>query len=138
MDDTRPPVDFQDILGRRGLLTPLAVTSGGDSVTTLESTLSVDGSDIGMRVRYVPDRATLDPASVPAYLMLFQSQNGMALETVARTVLEDITDQIIPCWIEVRLRRRGIQAGIEVGHEVRIEDRQPRWKGADILSRLAP
>ncbi len=140
MDESHPatPVEFSDVLARRALLAarPVAPTSPG--VSSLNAVFAADGAEIGIRVRYVADRAALAPESLPRYLALFGGVRAVPFETLAQTILEDITDQIIPCWIEIRLRRDDVRSGVAVGHEVRVEDRQPRWRENGVLDRLEP
>ena len=59
--------------------------------------------------------------------------DGQTPEALAEMILEDINDQVIPCWLDVTLRHDGA-----VTHEIRIEDRQPRWDDKGLLTRLGP
>lgn len=87
-----------------------------------------------LRLRYVPDRDVLDPASLNAYLGALGKLAFSSLEETAQMILEDINDRIIPRWLEVTLSRRSEQTH----HQIRIEDRQPHWKDRGLLDRLEP
>lgn len=95
-------------------------------------TLNVSFGAYSMRLRYVPDRDLMDPDALGAYVRAV-AIDGQTPEALAEMILEDINDQLIPCWLDVTLRRDGT-----VGHEVRIEDRQPRWDDKGLLARLGP
>lgn len=96
-------------------------------------TLCREAAGINARLRYVPDRDILRPEAFDTYLNdAFSGADG-TLESLARTVLDDVNDQVIPCWIEVLLTRNA-----PVEHSVRIEDRQPRWQDKGLLDRIGP
>jgi len=95
-------------------------------------TLNADFGAFSMRLRYVPDRNLLDPQALGDYLRTV-AVDGETPEALAEMILEDINDQVIPCWLDVTLRHDGA-----VTHEIRIEDRQPRWDDKGLLARLGP
>ncbi len=95
-------------------------------------TLSASFGAVHMRLRYVPDRDLLDPDALSDYLRAMDTDKSTP-EALAEMILEDINDQVIPCWLDVTLRRDG-----PVAHEVRIEDRRPRWDDKGLLARLGP
>ena len=95
-------------------------------------TLNVAFDAFDMRLRYVPDRDLLDPEALGTYVRAL-AVGDLTPEALAEMILEDINDQVIPCWLDVTLRRDGT-----VAHEVRIEDRQPRWDDKGLLTRLGP
>lgn len=87
-----------------------------------------------IRLRYVPDRDILCPDSLVTYLDVMWKIKDVSLEETAQTILEDINDQVIPSWLEVRLSKQTEHTE----HDVQIEDRQPHWKDRGLLDRLAP
>lgn len=99
-----------------------------DAVVTLETAFG-EGT---VRLRYVPDRDILAPDALPAYLRAVAALPGQGAEAAAQTILEDVLDQLIPCWLEVTL---SITAN-GVRQRVRIEDRQPKWQDRGVLDRL--
>ncbi|WNJ99145.1 hypothetical protein L2D14_14890 [Thalassospiraceae bacterium LMO-JJ14] len=112
------------------LLTTPAPQPRHDAVVILENSLK----DAHLRLRYVPDRDVLQPESLGRYVDAIRAMTFASFEETAQTILEDINDQVIPCWLEVTLSR----GGTDMHHEVRIEDRQPNWKDRGLLDRLAP
>ncbi len=87
-----------------------------------------------LRIRYVPDRDILTPESLTRYVEALAQMTFASHEETAQLILEDITDQVIPSWLEVTLS----QHDTHMRHEVRIEDRQPNWKDRGLIDRLAP
>lgn len=99
-----------------------------DAIVTLSGTFN----DKVLRLRYVPDRDLVLPASLTTYLESAMKDNASSLEALSQIILEDINDQLIPSWLEVSL----IDKSGTFAHEVRIEDRQPHWKDRGLLDRL--
>ncbi len=89
---------------------------------------------VTVRLRYVPDRDLLSPESYADYLTAIEDTDLATLEETAQTILEDVNDQLIPCWLDVLVT----DAGGGIQHEVRIEERQPKWNDRGLLDRLAP
>jgi len=87
-------------------------------------------------LRYVPDRLVLVPASYGAYLDALQDNDWSSLEHVAVTVLDDINDEVVARWVQVRIS--GPESGHAdiLRHNVLVEDRQPGWDNQALLSRL--
>jgi 7-cyano-7-deazaguanine reductase len=79
-------------------------------------------------IRYVPDREVLDPASVHAYSGGLPT---LALEEQALAVLDDLLNELVPRWIEVRAERAD-----PLPHRVTVEDSQPAWQNPSLLARL--
>ena len=96
--------------------------------------LSADIGDASVRLRYVPDRDVLSPVAFRTYLNAAADIAGTRPESLAQTILEDVNDQVIPCWLEVTLTA----AKKDIAHQVRIEDRQPKWQDRGLLDRLEP
>ncbi len=98
------------------------------------ATLATLHNGISIRLRYVPDRDVIVPASFEIYLESVLSSLDGPLVAAAQTVLEDINDQAIPCWLEVLVIRT--DGGIE--EKACVEEKQPRWQDPGILARLEP
>jgi len=113
---------------RRARLKTAASATRHFAIVTLDATFGA----FSMRLRYVPDRDLLDPEALGDYVRAVDV-DGQTPEALAEMILEDINDQVIPCWLDVTLRRDGT-----ITHEVRIEDRQPRWNDKGLLARLGP
>lgn len=125
---TTPDNDIRD---RRDLLkiSP-APQPRHDAVVTHRAVMG----ETTVRLRYVPDRDILCPDSLATYLDTIWESSDISLEETAQTILEDINDQVIPSWLEVRLSKQTEHTE----HDVQIEDRQPHWKDRGLLDRLAP
>lgn len=95
--------------------------------------MEIDG--IAIRLRYVPDRDLIGQASFAKYLHAAFAQPAASLLAQAQTVLEDVSDQVIPCWLEVRLERSNGDGLLE---QAIIEDKQPRWNDPGVLTRIGP
>lgn len=95
-------------------------------------TLATERNGISVRLRYVPDRDVIVPASFETYLEAAFLELDGALVAMAQTVLEDINDQAIPCWMEILLVRT--DGAIE--EKACVEEKQPRWQDPGILARL--
>lgn len=97
--------------------------------------LHMDIGGTSVRLRYVPDRDQIDPGTFAAYLRRVFAAPAESLLSQAQTVLEDVNDQIIPCWLEVRLERTNADGVLE---QALIEDKQPRWTDPGVLTRVGP
>lgn len=120
-----------DIRDRRDLLkiSP-APQPRHDAVVTHRAVMD----ETTVRLRYVPDRDILCPDSLATYLDTIWENSDISLEETAQNILEDINDQVIPSWLEIRLSKQAEHTE----HDVQIEDRQPHWKDRGLLDRLAP
>ncbi|MBF0307321.1 MAG: hypothetical protein HQL41_16915 [Alphaproteobacteria bacterium] len=81
--------------------------------------------EVGARLRLVPDRLILDPASFGPYLAALAGADS--LEALGAAVLEDVADRLVPRWVEVAVRGPL--------HQALFEDRQPKWDGKALLDR---
>lgn len=86
-------------------------------------------------LRFVPDKLLLDHDSLSHYLKGVLQERKESAEILAHDILEEITNQIIPKWIEVNLRQESNSSGQDI--LVTVEDRQPRWENDQLLLRLA-
>ncbi|MFN3077284.1 MAG: hypothetical protein ABT940_10465 [Alphaproteobacteria bacterium] len=101
---------------RRGLLPPSPPWSGAF-----------------FRLRYVPDRWILSPESLVGYLEVVGTTPWSSLEHLASVLADDLRNELIPRWMLVQLGTGSPTSG----HEVMIEDRQPRWDNRGLLSSLS-
>jgi len=109
-----------------------------DYVASLYGHMTTPGGafrlDVGLR--YVPDRAILNPASFASYLNALGGLEWSSLEDVAQAMLNDINNELIGRWVQVSVLATGeLEDGVD-GHEVLLEDRQPNWDNPGLLSRL--
>lgn len=86
------------------------------------------GDGTRLRLRYVPDRDVLEPTAARAYI---DALPAMGLEALALAVLDDLSNELVPRWVEVRAERAD-----PLGHVVTIEDRQPAWNNPELLARF--
>lgn len=128
MDDLSPD---NGVAQRRALieLTPLPHPRH-DAVVTLAESLG----PVHIRLRYVPDRDVIVAKTFAAYLRSGLPETS-TLVSMAQTILDDVNDQAIPCWVEVMLTR---EMSGEPKETVCIEEKQPRWQDPGILARLGP
>lgn len=130
-----------DLRARRKLIdTAPNPDAGMDYVSTLEAhLLPTDGRRARVVVRYVPDRRVLTEAGLPRYLEVVGALAPENLETAATLILADLADQLVPRWIQVLVQQARPGAEASPGrHEVLVEERQPKWRNDDLLSRLGP
>ena len=80
-----------------------------------------------LELRYVPDRWVIDPAGFAAYLSQLAGFPG-GLEALALAVLDDVGNEAVPRWTEVRTER--------IAHRVVVEDRQPMWDNPHLFARM--
>ena len=100
----------------------------------MASHAEVDSSVI--HLRYVPDKMILNPASFGRYLDALGTMPWETLEESAAAVLNDVNNELISRWLQVSISAPDqVHHGID-RHEVLLEDRQPNWDNAGLLSRL--
>lgn len=88
-----------------------------------------------IEIWYVPDRLVLDPAALPAYTARLDGLAPAPLEELAVTVLEDVSDELVPRWARVVVTREDPSGGAGA-HAVILEDRQPHWGNDGLLASL--
>jgi len=77
-------------------------------------------------VTYVPDRRILSDGVLERYIAACGP--ALAAEACAAVIVADLNNELVPRWLRVE---------VAVGsHHVAIEDRQPGWSNAELLSRL--
>ena len=128
-----------DILERRTLLTTERnPDSKLDYVVAINGVIATKIEDQGsnVKLRYVPDRTILAPSAFGRYLEALGGIEWLSLEETAAAVLNDVNNELIARWVQVSVSAPGkLHPGIE-SHEVLLEDRQPNWDNAGLLSRL--
>lgn len=118
-----------ELLERRGLLT---IRNNPDG--RLDYVISLDGP--GVALRYVPDRRVLEPDAFGRYLDALNAISWSSLEEMAVTVRDDINNEVIPRWLQVAVSASGDAFPAIGGHQVILEDRQPKWDNPTLLSLL--
>lgn len=128
-----------DVFERRSLL-----ATGRNPDIKLDYVISISGQIVAfgeldssaVSLRYVPDKVILQPASFGRYLDALGKLDWTALEEAAAAVLNDVNNELIARWVQVWISAPGqIRLGVDA-HEVLLEDRQPNWDNAGLLSRL--
>ena len=97
-----------------------------------------EGRDLSATVglSYVPDKVVLDAAAFGRYLEALTRGGWTSLEPLAVAVLDDVNNEAVPRWVQVVVSGPdALHPGVEK-HSVVVEDRQPRWDNAPLLSRL--
>jgi hypothetical protein len=82
----------------------------------------------------VPDRLILTPQSFARYIDTLQSLPWTHLEELAAAILSDLNNELVARWVQVALFRT--DGALETNHHILLEDRQPNWNNAQLLSRL--
>ncbi len=79
-------------------------------------------------VTYVPDRRILGDGVLEHYLSACEPALPPLAEARAALVVADLNNELVPRWLRVVVAQGC--------HHVVIEDRQPGWANAELLSRL--
>jgi hypothetical protein len=93
-------------------------------------TLSAEIGAARVRLRYVPDRLVLAPGALTTYAAGF-GDIRMSPERLAMTVIDDVSNEVVPRWIEVTIETSGAEH-----HMVVVADGQPNWSNPALLARL--
>ena len=99
-------------------------------------------SEIGMNnpimvsLCYVPGKLIISTESFGQYLHSLNISSDLSLESLAHTILDDLNNELVPRWIQISLFAN--DHGLDRGHKILIEDREPRWDNPNLLSRLPP
>lgn len=119
---------------RECLMTSINPRAQHDYLVDFEGIIGNDG--VRLLIRYVPDRAIIDAGSFAGYLATLATWQWPAPEALAMAVLDDVNNQLIPRWVQVRVTVRP-RNGLPSCHRIVVEDRQPGWDNAEIVSRIA-
>ena len=126
-----------DVWQRRDLLHPAENPERSvDFVITLTGRLTAPGAGGAVKVvlRYVPDAQTVPPGAFAAYLSALEDEAWDSHERLATTILQDVSNAIVPRWVQVVSRTGDGDAR----HQIMVEDRQPSWNNAELLLHLDP
>ena len=129
-------MDIQD--RRKLLITERNPDPKLDYVISISGEMSAHASsDVStVHLRYVPDKVILETAAFGQYLNALSGLSWTSLEEAAAAVLNDVNNELIARWVQVAIAAPTLhQIGID-RHEVLLEDRQPQWDNAGLLSRL--
>ena len=129
-----------DLLSRRELLTTDPNPENRlDYIITLSGDL-IHGEDHDhpsqVKMRYIPDALILRPDSFATYLDRLSDTNWPSLETAASAVIDDINNELVPRWVQVQVELSPKAGSTLHFHSVVLEDKQPKWENAELLSRL--
>lgn len=89
--------------------------------------------DLTVSLSYVPDKLVLLTAAFHEYLADIQITETASLEPVALQVLDDINNEVVPRWVEVKIWARSES---KKSTNVIVIDQQPKWKNPSLLARL--
>lgn len=123
---------------RRHLMTKPNPSAARDYVAGLQGAVQAFGLGPPTRVsiHYVPDRRIVEPAAFGRYLETLSAAEWDSLEQLATTVIGDFANELVARWTRVVVTSpEGAYAGVGA-HEVAVEDRQPNWDNAELLSRV--
>jgi len=96
--------------------------------------LAIDGLGVEVTITYVPDKLLIEAEAFTSYLASFASTAISSLEELALEILDDINNEVVPYWVQVRLERETGPNG--PAQSVVAEDNQPRWNNDSLLARL--
>ncbi|MBL4719856.1 MAG: hypothetical protein JKY20_01820 [Alphaproteobacteria bacterium] len=85
--------------------------------------------------KYIPDKLVLTAPSFQHYLAARRANPAASLEGLALDILADINNEVVPRWCQIIVRDTASDTG---EHYIVVEDRQPNWDNARLLSRIAP
>jgi hypothetical protein len=123
---------------RRLLATEPNPDSKIDYLVVLEGRLEGSSLErpVTVAVRYVPDRQIVSAGGFGRYLAAVAAAPWPSLEEIGVAVLADVSDQLIPRWVQVSVAAPASSAPGITRHEALLEDRQPAWNNAALLARL--
>lgn len=137
-DDTPPTVapDTAARIARQSSLDPAPNPAPQlDYLCRLNGALPHGGGTLEISVAYVPDRGVLTDPGFAAYLASL-TDAPETMEALAVTVTDDLNNELVPRWVQVRIRRLTEQDESPVGASVLVEDRQPNWSNPELLNRM--
>jgi len=91
---------------------------------------------VTVAVRYVPDRRILTTAAFGHYLVAVAEAPWSSLEQIGVAVLADVSDQLVPRWVQVSVAAPASSVPGVTRHDAILEDRQPTWNNTALLARL--
>ncbi|MBI4183111.1 MAG: hypothetical protein HY521_03820 [Proteobacteria bacterium] len=139
-DRARRFAAMEALAARRRLIVPAPNPSTGvDYIVSLEGELKVRAlpAPVAVTLRYVPDREVLPPASLATYFAALGEAAWASLEELAVALLTDLSNELVPRWLEVVVTAELPGADASRIHRVILQDRQPRWDNRWLIGRLA-
>ncbi len=125
-----------DTKDRRALLhaAPRPGSQALDYVISLGGGVShaVHPAPLSVLLRYVPDKRIVEPPSFMAYLKALDEAPLASVEAVGVAILEDVSNEVVPRWLQVLVSAESD----DPQYTVLLEDRQPKWDNPALLSRL--
>ncbi|MEC8370776.1 MAG: hypothetical protein VXZ99_08165 [Pseudomonadota bacterium] len=94
---------------------------------------NAQNGDLTVSLFYVPDKLVLFTAAFHEYLADIKITETTALEPVALQVLDDINNEVVPRWVEVKIWARSES---KKSTDVIVIDQQPKWTNPSLLARL--
>lgn len=94
-----------------------------------------EAATISISLRYVPGKLVMDTEALGIYLCNVDLEENQSLEALAALILDDLNNELVPRWIQVILIAD--DRGLDRGHRVLLEDRQPKWDNPTLLSRIS-
>ena len=102
-----------------------------DYISLLQAT--VPNSELLITLSYVPDKLVLLTKAFQEYLKYLELDEILALEPIALRLLDDINNEVVPRWAEIKI---STCFGAETSSSVIVVDQQPRWANPGLLARL--
>jgi 7-cyano-7-deazaguanine reductase len=124
---------------RRKLLAPIPnPDTDHEIMVQLERlvTFPENQKSINVRIMYVPDRLVLPSENLESYFSVISNADYNSLESLAVRILDDINNEIVPCWVQVDISTLGKDGSEEVNTLITAIDRQPDWDNPNLLSRI--
>tara|TARA_Y100000746_G_C15412269_1_gene410848 strand:- start:799 stop:1173 length:375 start_codon:yes stop_codon:yes gene_type:complete len=94
---------------------------------------AIPNSELLVFLSYVPDKLVLLTNAFQEYLRHLELSELVVLEPIALQVLDDINNEVVPRWAEVKM---STCLGTETTSSVIVVDQQPRWANPSLLARL--
>jgi 7-cyano-7-deazaguanine reductase len=129
---------------RDALQTTPNTSQGLDYISVLSASAQAGAPEI--IIKYVPDKLIIATECIGAYVAALRDAPAAPLEQVALDILGDINNEVVPRWCQIVVREK--DAGTNARYIIKdagtnaryiiVEDRQPNWNNATLLSRIAP
>ncbi|WP_135075979.1 hypothetical protein [Terasakiella sp. SH-1] len=87
-----------------------------------------------LTLRYAPDRLIMERNCFQNYMVALFADANLPIETIANTLLEDINNELVARWVQVKVSEDFDEAN---QHFVIVEDQQPQWDNPHFMARLS-
>jgi 7-cyano-7-deazaguanine reductase len=94
---------------------------------------AIPNSELLVTCSYVPDKLVLLTNAFQEYLEYLELNELVALEPAALQVLDDINNEVVPRWVEIKI---STCLGAKGSSSVIVIDKQPKWDNPSLLARL--